>query len=82
MIDVRTHDRLGLLYTISRVIRELDLDIRLAKITTDVEQVVDVFYVTDRDGGKVRDEGRMEEIRERLEAAIGQDLVHESRIVG
>ena len=82
VIDVRTHDRLGLLYTISRVIRELDLDIRLAKITTDVEQVVDVFYVTDRDGGKVRDEGRMEEIRERLEAAIDQDLVHESRIVG
>lgn len=78
VIDVRTHDRLGLLYTISRVLRELDLDLRLAKITTEVEQVVDVFYVTDRDGGKVRDERRMEEIRERLEAAIAQDLLDES----
>ncbi len=77
VIDVRTHDRLGLLYTISKVLRELGLDIRLAKITTDVEQVVDVFYVTQRDGGKVRDEQWMEEIRERLEAAIAQGLLQE-----
>ena len=77
VIDVRTHDRRGLLYTISKVLRELGLDIRLAKITTDVEQVVDVFYVTQRDGGKVRDEQWMEEIRERLEAAIAQGLLQE-----
>lgn len=79
VIDIRTHDRLGLLYTISKVLKELSLDIRLAKITTEVEQVMDVFYVTDRDGGKVRDEGRMEEIRERLETAIAHDVLHESR---
>ncbi|MFQ5848160.1 MAG: [protein-PII] uridylyltransferase [Candidatus Methylomirabilales bacterium] len=78
VIDVRTHDRLGLLYTISRVLRELGLDLRLAKITTEVEHVVDVFYVTERDGGKVRDERRMAEIRERLEDAIAQGLLHEA----
>jgi [protein-PII] uridylyltransferase len=82
VIDVRTHDRLGLLYTISRVLRELNLDIRLAKIATEVEQVMDVFYVTDRGGGKVRNERRKKEIRERLEAAIAQDLPHESRTTG
>ncbi len=82
VIDVRTHDRLGLLYTISKVLRELDLDLRLAKITTEGEQVMDVFYVTDRNGDKVRDGRRMEEIRERLEAAIGRDLLHESRPAG
>ena len=78
VIDVRTHDRPGLLYIISRVLRELDLDLSLAKITTDVEQVVDVFYVTERDGGKVRDEHRMKEIRERLEAAIAEGLLTSS----
>ncbi len=81
VIDVRTHDRLGLLYIISRVLRELGLDLRLAKITTEVDQVVDVFYVTEQDGSKVRDERRMEEIRARLEAAIAQGLPHESQIV-
>lgn len=79
VIDVRTHDRLGLLYIISRVLRELELDLRLAKITTEVDQVVDVFYVTEQDGSKVQDEQRMEEIRARLEAAIAQGLPHESQ---
>jgi [protein-PII] uridylyltransferase len=82
VIDVRTHDRVGLLYIISRVLRELGLDLSLAKITTDVEQVVDVFYVTERDGEKVRDELRMREIRERLEAAIAEGLPTESRSAG
>lgn len=82
VIDVRTHDRVGLLYIISRVLRELGLDLSLAKITTDVEQVVDVFYVTERDGEKVRDELRMREIRERLEAAIAGGLPTESRSAG
>jgi [protein-PII] uridylyltransferase len=82
VIDVRTHDRVGLLYIISRVLRELGLDLSLAKITTDVEQVVDVFYVTERDGEKVQDELRMREIRERLEAAIAEGLPTESRSAG
>jgi [protein-PII] uridylyltransferase len=75
VIDVRTHDRLGLLYIISRVLLDLGLDLSLAKITTEVEQVVDVFYVTERDGGKVRDQHRLDEIRERLEGAIAQGLL-------
>ena len=78
VIDVRTHDRLGLLYTISSVLNELGLDLALAKITTDVEQVVDVFYVTEQDGRKVQDEARMEEIRQRLEAAIAEGLLSSS----
>jgi [protein-PII] uridylyltransferase len=82
VIDVRTHDRLGLLYIISNVLRELNLDLRLAKITTEVEQVMDVFYVTERDGGKVKDERRMEEIRQRLEAAIAQGLLDDTRPSG
>ena len=82
VIDVRTHDRLGLLYTISRVLHELGLDLRLAKITTEVEQVMDVFYVTEREGGKVQEERRMEEIRQRLEAAIAQGLLDDARAGG
>jgi [protein-PII] uridylyltransferase len=79
VIDVRTHDRLGLLYIISKVLLDLGLDLSLAKITTEVEQVVDVFYVTERDGGKVGDQRRLDEIRERLEGAIARGLLDESR---
>ena len=60
---------MGLLYTITRFF-ELKLSIAVAKIGTYLDQVVDVFYVTDQSGRKVTDDGRMEEIRSRLLAAV------------
>lgn len=69
IIDVFTHDRTGLLYTVSRTIFELGLSVQGAKIGTHLDQVVDVFYVKDN-RGKITDERRLAEIRDRLLAAI------------
>jgi [protein-PII] uridylyltransferase len=66
VIDVFSHDRPGLLYTISRKIFELELSVVLAKIATHLDQVLDVFYVTDRAGGKLDDAGRLKEIQSQL----------------
>jgi len=70
ILDVFAHDRIGLLYTISRTIFELDLSVHLAKIGTHLDQVVDVFYVSDQYGRKVVDPRRLDEIRRRLLGAI------------
>jgi [protein-PII] uridylyltransferase len=70
IIDIFAHDRRGLLYAISRTIFELDLSVQLAKIGTYLDQVVDVFYVTDISGSKVSDETRLAAIRSALIAAI------------
>jgi [protein-PII] uridylyltransferase len=70
IIDIFAHDRLGLLYAISRAIFELGLSVQLAKIGTYLDQVVDVFYVTESSGGKVRDDERLALIRTALAAAI------------
>lgn len=75
VIDVRTQDRLGLLYLISSTLSKLQIDLRLAKITTEDDRVVDVFYVTEKDGGKILDEGRMEEVKLALERAIAEGLL-------
>jgi [protein-PII] uridylyltransferase len=72
IIDVFAHDRTGLLFTIARTIYELGLSVRIAKIGTFLDQVVDVFYVSDRDGRKVRDEQRLSDIRSRIFQAIEQ----------
>ena len=66
VIDVFAHDRPGLLFWIARTIYELDLSIELAKISTHYDQVVDVFYVRERDNGKIRGRARLNEVRDVL----------------
>jgi [protein-PII] uridylyltransferase len=66
VIDIFTVDRRGLLYTITRTLFELGYSVWRAKIGTYLDQVVDVFYVTDRQGGKVEDPDRIHHTRQRL----------------
>lgn len=70
VLDIRTRDRLGLLYLITSTLSQLEVDIRSAKITTEAEQVVDVFYVTNKDGSKLIDEGRRAQIGLELERVL------------
>ncbi|MEC9091375.1 MAG: [protein-PII] uridylyltransferase [Planctomycetota bacterium] len=66
IIDVFTHDKTGLLYTITQAIHDLGLQISAAKVGTYLDQVVDVFYVTDVDGKKIRELKRIREIKSTL----------------
>jgi [protein-PII] uridylyltransferase len=70
IVDVFASDRMGLLHTITRTLFELNLSVGVAKIGTHLDQVVDVFYVTDSSGRKISEEHRIQEIRDRLLAAI------------
>ncbi len=70
IVDVFAHDRTGLLYTVGRTLFELNLSVRFAKIGTFLDQVVDVFYVTDCHEEKIVDEKRLQLIRQRLLAAV------------
>jgi len=73
VLDVYTGDRVGLLFTITNCLYHLWLEIHLAKITTMVDQVLDVFYVTDHQGRKIEDHARLEAIREELTRALEAD---------
>jgi [protein-PII] uridylyltransferase len=72
VIDVFASDQMGLLYTISRALFDLGLSVALAKIGTYLDQVVDVFYVTDQHGGKIESEERLDSIRQHLMEAISR----------
>lgn len=72
IIEVFAHDRPGLLFTISKAIYDLDLSVNLARITTHVDQVVDVFYVTDLHDKKVEDEFARKAIRDRLQRVLDE----------
>ncbi len=70
IVDVFASDRMGLMYTTTRTLFELGLSVSLAKISTYLDQGVDVFYVTDQNGRKVMEEAQLEQIRQRLLEAI------------
>lgn len=73
IIELFTIDRTGLLYEISKAIDELGLVIQFAKIATSLDQVVDVFYVTERDGSKPTDKERLESVHDHLMSVIDLD---------
>ena len=72
VIDIYTHDKVGLLYRITSTLTELGLYIGVSKISTKVDQVADVFYVKDIFGHKVTSPDKLAEIRERLLKAIDE----------
>lgn len=74
ILDVFADDRQGLLYVITRAIFRLGLSVHAARISTRLDQVADVFYVTDLNGGKVDDPGRLEVIRRTIQEEIDQFL--------
>ena len=69
ILELQAQDSLGLLYRLTRVLYEQDVDIALAKISTEGNRAIDVFYVTDADGRKIVEETALESIRQALLAA-------------
>jgi [protein-PII] uridylyltransferase len=70
IIEVFTYDFPGLLFTLTDAIFESGLDIWVAKISTKVDQVVDVFYVRDVDGQKVDAENQVAAIKTAIEKRL------------
>ncbi len=66
VIDLFAHDKVGLLYRITRTLSELGLYIHVAKISTKVDQAADTFYVKDIFGQKIGDAAKLEDIRQAL----------------
>ncbi len=67
VVDITGPDRMGFLFTVTYTLFTLDLEIHVAKITTNVDHVLDVFYITDRHGSKVSNPDHVaESIRQRL----------------
>ncbi|HMO64318.1 MAG TPA: hypothetical protein PKE47_03680, partial [Verrucomicrobiota bacterium] len=72
VVDIETEDRVGLLYALATAFAALRLDIRLAKITTEKGGAFDTFYITDTEGEKITQAGRLREIERRLRAVLAK----------
>ncbi len=70
IIEVKTLDRLWLLYTITSILAKEGVNIDLALISTEAYRVVDVFYVTDLENNKIDNPHKINHIRRLLEKAL------------
>jgi len=72
VLDIYTHDKVGLLYLITSTLTRLGLYIGVSKISTKVDQVADVFYVRDIFGQKIMNAEKLAEITTQLKTAIDE----------
>ena len=72
VIEVITRDRRALLFWLSSTLQHAGLSISFAKINTEGERVADVFYVADEYGNQLHDQGRIEELTQRIMTTISR----------
>ncbi|MEO1493265.1 MAG: [protein-PII] uridylyltransferase [Pseudomonadota bacterium] len=70
VIEVNARDRLGLLHELTYALAELNINIVSAIIATYGEHAVDVFYVKDLFGLKIRSRSKLDQIERELTEAI------------
>ena len=79
IVEIFTDDRMGVLFNITHSLHLLGLSIHVAKISTNVDQVADVFYVTDSSGKKITNAERVDEVRSYLFQSLAPHDVTEER---
>jgi [protein-PII] uridylyltransferase len=72
VIEVGGRDRIGFLYSVTRALSDLDLQIATAHITTYGERAVDVFYVKDMFGMKIQHETKLRQIHKALLSVLSR----------
>lgn len=74
VIDVFADDKPGLLFVLAKTLVQLDLSIHMARIGTRLDQVVDVFYVTNAQGDKIHTKEEEDKIQGVLCSAVDKFL--------
>ncbi|MSX19553.1 MAG: HD domain-containing protein, partial [Actinobacteria bacterium] len=69
IIEVRSHDRPALLFSIGDTVRKCNIDIKSAIVTTLGAEAIDTLYVTEIGGGVLTSE-RANEVASRIEASL------------
>jgi [protein-PII] uridylyltransferase len=67
LVEIQTPDHPGLLYDLLSAFHEAGASIVLSRITTEMDVALDTFYVTDRSGNKIPDDGTIERLQRLLQ---------------
>jgi [protein-PII] uridylyltransferase len=78
IIEVITQDRPGVLFALSHTLHQLGLSIVFAKVNTEGNRVVDIFYVTELDETKLSSRERIHQVKAQLAAVLHRSLLQTS----
>jgi [protein-PII] uridylyltransferase len=74
IVDLETPDRMGLLYDLFAVLDRQNLNLELARITTEKEVAMDTFYLSRaEDGAKIAGDRDVRELQHALHEAATTD---------
>ena len=73
-VEVRAPDSVGILYSITKALADIGLDIRHARVLTMGQEVVDSFYVSPPGGGKIAEDSYKKEISRAILFAVSSRL--------
>ncbi|MDH4317217.1 MAG: [protein-PII] uridylyltransferase [Desulfobulbaceae bacterium] len=74
VLEVYGCDRPGTLYRLAQAITDYGLNIHRAKIATEVEQLINIFYLSGRSGEKIRDPQLAGEMEQTLLQIVSEPL--------
>ena len=70
VVEVRAHDRPGLLWRVGQALGECGLQVRAAQVDTLGSDAVDVFYVVDESNRPLTEPARLSRVRQHVLAAL------------
>jgi [protein-PII] uridylyltransferase len=73
ILEITTVDQPGLLYILSEIITEMQLQVSHAKIATLGERVEDIFYLTDDQHQAIRDNQLLLKLEQKIIATLDKD---------
>ena len=73
IIEVYGGDNRSALYQLTQTLADFGLAIHRARIATEVEQLIDIFYVSTQSGGKLTDEATKDKVSMTLMRIIGAE---------
>ncbi|HKX31631.1 MAG TPA: [protein-PII] uridylyltransferase [Blastocatellia bacterium] len=78
ILEVRTGDRMGLVYTMTSTLSALNLDIVFAKVATEKHLALDIFYITNEAGGKLAD-SELSAVETAIRASLEESALEQQR---
>ena len=75
LLEVETEDRVGLLYKVSKVLHEQQLDLSYAKILTEKGAAIDSFYIKNQRGEKISAPSEQRRIKAALLKVLKKDPI-------